>query len=109
MTDVPQQPQPPEGQQPPGYPQQPGYQPQPGYPQQPPAAPPANNTTKTVLIILGIVMILFCGLPVMAILAVTLLGKNSSSKFSSVATAISEIQIVTHPMLVQLRSFGLPF
>jgi Flp pilus assembly pilin Flp len=59
----------------------------------PPQPPPPANTLKIVLIVVGLLILVPCLLAVVSIAAVTLLGKNASSKFSSIGSSISDVRV----------------
>lgn len=69
----------------------PGQLPPPGYPAPPGFVPPPKSgpSTGRVLVIIGAVVAVLLLLPVLAIAAVTLLGRSATSKFEPVAPAIN--------------------
>lgn len=62
-------------------------------PQQPPPDNSSNTAMKVVLIVVGLLILVPILIAIVAILAVTLLGKNASSKFSSVGSAVNSPRV----------------
>jgi uncharacterized membrane protein len=104
----------PPGAYPPGaYP--PGAYPPGAYPPgaYPPGYPPQviiekKSNTGLILGIIAIVLLVLCALPTLAILAVTFLGRQASSKFSSVGSTIDDVRltVVCLPALFRFRRYG---
>jgi hypothetical protein len=61
-----------------------------------------SNTALIVIIV--VIVVVFIAIPVLAILAVTLLGKSASSKFTSVGSTIDDIRFHGSAALGYLRS-----
>lgn len=94
--------------------------PQPGYGQMPPPGsypayqqPPVvieqsnNNTVKIILIVVAVLILVPCLISVVAIIAVTFLGRSASSRFSSVGSTVRDVNLTAGMAVVFLRGWKL--